>query len=98
MVYLTQLGRYLLALGFDMRGGWGLFDAPAPWGPWTTVFSTGDWGLGNTHSYRLPTKWIDEARSRMAVVFSGQPRDGQDFDAFAVRTFRLEPFGYPAVP
>jgi hypothetical protein len=33
-----------LALGYDHAGGWGLFDAPEPWGPWTTVLHrSGTW-------------------------------------------------------
>ena len=40
VVYNPGLKRYLMALGYDHDGGWGIFDAPEPWGPWTTVFHT----------------------------------------------------------
>lgn len=91
VVYSPALKRYLLALGFDHKGGWGLFDAPRPWGPWTTVFHTEDWGLGQTHSYRLPAKWISSDSTRLAVVFSGRECAGVNYDAFCVREVRLEP-------
>jgi len=31
--YNPAIGRYLVALGYGHGGGWGLFDAPEPWGP-----------------------------------------------------------------
>jgi len=86
-VYHTGLKRYLLAVGYDHSGAWGIFDAPAPWGPWTTAFHTNDWGLGNTHGYRLPAKWIDG--ERMQLVFSGSVQTKPDYDAFCVRGMRL---------
>ena len=61
-VYHPGLKRYLLAVGYNHEGGWGIFDAPEPWGPWTTAFHTADWGLGQTHGYRLPAKWIGPDR------------------------------------
>ncbi len=63
-VYNPFCKRYLLSLGFDQSGGWGIFDAPEPCGPWTTAFFTRDWGLGRTHDYRLPSKWINDGGSR----------------------------------
>jgi len=41
MVYNPGIRRYLLALGFDHHGGWGIFDAPEPWGPWSTRLGRG---------------------------------------------------------
>jgi CubicO group peptidase (beta-lactamase class C family) len=90
VVYHSGLGRYLMALGFDHEGGWGLFDASEPWGPWTTAFFTGYWGLGRTHGYRIPSKWIDEDGS-IAVVFSGRAHERTNYDAFSVRRARLHP-------
>ena len=43
-------------LGYNHDGGWGIYDAPEPWGPWTTAFHTANWGLGGTHGYRLPVQ------------------------------------------
>jgi CubicO group peptidase (beta-lactamase class C family) len=90
-VYNPLLRRYLLALGYNHSGGWGIYDAPEPWGPWTTVFHTDYWGLGGTHGYRLPSKWIGPGAARMTLVFSGVKLPDITYDAFCVRpmTFTL---------
>jgi CubicO group peptidase (beta-lactamase class C family) len=89
-VYNPFCRRYLLSLGFDQSGGWGIFDAPEPWGPWTTAFFTREWGLGKTHDYRLPARWISDGGKRMVLVFSGRKYDGVEYDAFCVRSLDLE--------
>ena len=89
-VYNPGLRRYLLALGYDHEGGWGIFDAPEPWGPWTTAFHTHYWGAGGTHGYRLPSKWISPDGRTMFLVFSGRKHIGILSDAFCVRKITLE--------
>ena len=89
-VYNPFCRRYLLSLGFDHAGGWGIFDAQKPWGPWSTAFFTRDWGLGNTHDYRLPSKWISDGGKKMVLVFSGREYNGIQYDAFCVRRCDLE--------
>ena len=89
-VFVPALRRYLLALGYNHDGGWGLFDAPEPWGPWTTVFHTVYWGLGGTHGYRLPSKWIAADGQTLYLVFSGRQRNGFEYDAFCARKLTLE--------
>lgn len=88
-VFHPGLKRYLLAIGFNHRGGWGIFDAPEPWGPWTTAFHTIYWGLGNTHYYRLPSKWIGPDNKTMYLVFSGRTHGDVVYDAFCVRKLVL---------
>ena len=90
VVYNAGIGRYLLALGYGHAGGWGIFDAPEPWGPWTTVFHTPYWGLGDTHGYRLPSKWISKDGRDLALVFSGRTHNGRLWDAFCVRRITLQ--------
>jgi hypothetical protein len=85
-VYNPGIGRYLLAAGYNHRGGWGIFDAPEPWGPWSTAFHTEDWGLGGTHGYRFPSRWISGDGKTMHLVFSGV----KPYDAFCVRRMTLE--------
>ena len=91
VVYNPGIRRYLMALGYNHEGAWGLFDAPEPWGPWTTVFHTdGDdhkWDVPATHGYRLPAKWISADGLTMTLVFSGRMLN----DAFCTRAMRLEP-------
>jgi len=86
-VHHAGLGRYLLLVGYDHAGGWGIYDAPSPWGPWTSVFHTNDWGLGDTHGYRLPAKWMDN--ETLHLIFSGSNRTRPNYDAFCVRRGRI---------
>jgi hypothetical protein len=90
VVHHPGIDRYLLALAYDAEGGWGIFDAPEPWGPWTTAHHTLRWGLGRTHDYKLPSRWIDPAGTGLYVVFSGKEYQGTNYDAFCVRRLRLD--------
>ncbi len=89
-VYNPLLKRYLMAVGYNHEGGWGIYDAPEPWGPWTTAFHTDYWGLGGTHGYRLPAKWIGPKARTMQLVFSGVSLPGITYDAFCVRSMTLD--------
>ena len=89
-VYNAGLKRYLLAVGYGHDGGWGIFDAPQPWGPWTTAFHTEYWGQGETHGYRMPSKWISADGRDMTLVYSGLLFNGVINDAFCVRKMSLE--------
>ena len=91
-VHNPGIRRYLLALGFAFDGGWGIFDAPEPWGPWTTAFYTRYWGLGNTHGYRLPARWISADGKTMNLVFSGRTHNGTMYDAFCLRRLEIDLF------
>ena len=42
------------------EGGFGLYDAPEPWGPWTTVFFTDHWDVGPGDLGHFPTQWMSE--------------------------------------
>jgi len=90
VVYNPLLKRYLLALGYNHKGGWGIFDAAEPLGPWTTVFHTDYWGLGGTHDYRLPAKWIGPGADKMTLIFSGVALPDTTYDAFCMRRMTLE--------
>jgi CubicO group peptidase (beta-lactamase class C family) len=88
-VYDAGLQRHLLAVGYGHNGGWGLYEAPTPWGPWAVAFHTEYWGLGETHGYRLPSKWISPDGRSLAMVFSGLIFNGITYDAFCVRKMKL---------
>jgi hypothetical protein len=94
VVYNPTLNRYLMALGYNHAGAWGIFDAPEPWGPWTTVFHTGsgeaDWGIPGTHGYRIPAKWIARDGRTLTLVFSGVRQKNANYDAFCTRELGLE--------
>jgi CubicO group peptidase (beta-lactamase class C family) len=60
------------------RGGFAVYDAPEPWGPWTTAFYTELWDIGPGETNSFPTKWMSLDGKTLYLVFSGN-------DDFAVR-------------
>jgi hypothetical protein len=85
--YDAGINRYLwcqIAPGEDtrFRGGFGVYDAPEPWGPWTTVFRTDAWDMGPGESSSFPTKWMSADGATLQLVFSGE-------DHFSVRKATL---------
>jgi hypothetical protein len=84
-VYNPGLKRYLLLVGYHHHGGWGIYDAPSPWGPWTAAFHTNEWDCGPSHGYRLPAKWISRDGRQATLVFSGRREPGLHYDAFCTR-------------
>jgi len=88
MTYNARLRRYLWCQtggGNDTRfaGGLGIYDAPEPWGPWTTAYFTAAWDVGPGETSSLPTKWISADGRTVYLVFSGD-------DSFAVRRATLQ--------
>jgi hypothetical protein len=96
MTYNAGLGRYLWWQQVpqpeghrdrgDTRfeGGFGVYDAPEPWGPWTTAYFTPKWDVGPGEHGDFPSRWMSANGKTVHLVFSGE-------DAFSVRraTFRL---------
>jgi hypothetical protein len=66
--------------GEDARfqGGFGIYDAPEPWGPWTTAYFTERWDVGPGETCSFPTKWMSADGKTLHLVFSGD-------DCFSVR-------------
>jgi hypothetical protein len=64
-------------------GGLAIYDAPEPWGPWTTVYFTDRWDVGPGESASIPSKWISTDGTTLHLVFSGD-------DFFSVRQAKLE--------
>ncbi len=60
------------------EGGFGVYDAPEPWGPWSTAFFTEKWDVGPGEHGDFPAKWISEDGCELYLVFSGE-------DSFSVR-------------
>jgi CubicO group peptidase (beta-lactamase class C family) len=65
------------------RGGFGIYDAPEPWGPWTTAYFTDAWDVGPGETSSFPTKWMSADGKTLHLVFSGD-------DSFSVRKAVLE--------
>ncbi len=85
--YNAALKRYLwcqvLPVGAPrFKGGFGIYEAPEPWGPWRTVYFTKTWDVGPGETCSFPTKWIDADGLTVHLVFSGE-------DAFSVRRAKL---------
>jgi CubicO group peptidase (beta-lactamase class C family) len=85
--YNAGLKRYLWCQtlpGTDARfgGGFGIYDAPEPWGPWTTVFHTNNWDVGPGETSSFPTNWFSADGLSGWLVFSGD-------DSFSVREARF---------
>lgn len=59
-------------------GGLGIFDAPEPWGPWTTVFFAERWDVGPGEMSCFPARWMSADGTTAYMVFSGD-------DCFSVR-------------
>lgn len=64
--------------GMRFQGGFGIYDAPEPWGPWTTAYFTEAWDVGPGESSSLPTKWMSADGRTVHLLFSGD-------DHFSVR-------------
>ena len=77
--YNAGIGRYLWwqqissTGGDDTRyiGGLGIFEAPEPWGPWTTVYYSEKWDVGPGDLACFPTKWMSKDGKTVYLVFSG---------------------------
>lgn len=67
-------------------GGFGVYDAPEPWGPWTTAYFTLKRDIGPGEHGDFPARWMSPDGRTLHLVFSGD-------DAFSVRraTVRLRP-------
>lgn len=70
------------AQGPRFQGGFGIYEAPEPWGPWTTVFFTREWDVGPGETSSFPTKWMSSDGTQLHLLFSGD-------DYFSVRGARL---------
>lgn len=84
--YNAGLKRYLWwqqlrgEMGVDtrFRGGFAIYDAPEPWGPWTTAYFAESWDVGPGETACFPTKWVSQDGKTLYLVFSGN-------DNFSVR-------------
>lgn len=93
--YLPALQRIVLCTEHDAssQGTLGIFDAPTPWGPWTTVeyydratpFGASRPGSGlpwrsNVFFAAFATKWLDGARFTLNFTGAGQGKDNDSFN------------------
>jgi putative membrane-bound dehydrogenase-like protein len=88
--YNAGLNRYLwcqIIPGKDtcFEGGFGVYEAPEPWGPWSSVFFTEKWDVGPGETASFPSKWMSQDGKTLHLVFSGD-------DSFSVRKATLQTF------
>lgn len=73
-VYDSSLKRFLLTSFHVGPGQLGVFDAPNPWGPWTTVNYAEDWGgmgsAGEGLVCGFPQKWMSPDGLTLRAIFS----------------------------
>ncbi|MFN8179032.1 MAG: T9SS type A sorting domain-containing protein [bacterium] len=67
--YHATLGRYLWFQSYPLLGGFGVYDAPQPWGPWTTVYFTTGWDQDPGDCGGFCTKY--SSGNTVWLVFSG---------------------------
>lgn len=84
--YNVTIGRYLWWQMCSETNGFGVYDAPHPWGPWTTVYFTQNWDMTPGETGSLPPKWMSPDGKTIYLVFSGS-------DAFSVRKATLTTSG-----
>jgi CubicO group peptidase (beta-lactamase class C family) len=80
--YNAGTGRYLWWQVCHGTNGFGVYDAPHPWGPWTTVYFTESWDMAPGETGSFPPKWMSPDGRTIYLVFSGD-------DAFSVRKATL---------
>jgi len=85
--YNAGIGRYLwwqMISNGDHRsgGGFGVYDAPNPWGPWRAAYFIDKWDMGVGETGSFPVKWMSGDGKTIYLVFSGN-------DAFSVRKATL---------
>ncbi|GMR00895.1 MAG: hypothetical protein BMS9Abin19_0237 [Gammaproteobacteria bacterium] len=75
--YNASLKRYLLMTEHtrSMEANIGIFDAPEPWGPWSTVYY-GKFGgesdiMPSTFYYNFSNKWLSSDGLQFTMVFTG---------------------------
>ena len=60
------------------EGGFGIYEAPNPWGPWSTAYFTIQWDTGPGEHGDFPAKWMSRDGKTLYLAFSGN-------DSFSVR-------------
>jgi len=73
--YNPGLGRYLLTTEHiaSRDGNLGLFAAPEPWGPWSTILYVNNWmNFGRTFRWLFANKWLSPDGLDFTMIFTGR--------------------------
>jgi len=90
ITYNAGLGRYILTSSHltgkkaTHTAALGVFEAPEPWGPWSTVYYDDHWSVQDGHDcrtyhHRFPPKWISPDGKTMWLLYSGLDCDLYSF-------------------
>lgn len=82
ITYNAALRRYILVSSHltgkeaTHTAALGVFEAPEPWGPWSTVYYDDHWSVRDgqdcrTYHHRFPAKWISADGKTMWLLYSG---------------------------
>lgn len=97
--YNPVLNRYIAPSTINAQlGKLALFEAPQPWGPWSTIQANTNWsgfGAKKTVSLHIPIAWISPDGKDFWLVFSGLKADGLDGLNLVKGTFVLNPSPTP---
>jgi hypothetical protein len=69
--YLINQITYNADVNTRFQGGMVIYDAPEPWGPWTTAYFTRLWDVAPGESQHFPPKWMSADGRTMHLIFSG---------------------------
>jgi hypothetical protein len=75
--YNAGIDRYLLITEHNQsgKGNIGVFDAPEPWGPWTTVLYESAFGApfveSTTFFWNFSNKWLSNDDREFVLIFTG---------------------------
>ena len=103
MTYNAALRRYFLTSAHQTGGGathtpaLGVFDAPEPWGPWSTVYYSDDFSGGYAYHHKFPTKWMSSDGRTMWLQYSGS-NTGSSCNCITLRKATLTINGAPPAP
>jgi len=105
MTYFPVLGRYIFsqAHGIPLKlPKFAMYDAPNPWGPWTTVTYQETWGGYNQATYSLwysiTTKWISADGKTFWMSYSGMGDAPYNLDSFNLVKGTFVLAGEPSPP
>ena len=76
-IYNSGLGKYLLVTEHSQlaKGNIGIYEAPEPWGPWSTVLFQTGFGVphvqANTFFWNFSNKWTSADGQRFTLLFTG---------------------------
>jgi len=82
ITYNAPLGRYILTTSHlagkkaTHTAALSVFEAPEPWGPWSTVYYDDHWSVEDgkdcrTYHHRFPPKWMSADGKMMWLLYSG---------------------------